>query len=55
MQGTFRIRNPSINIYRNILVVDDVLTTGATLSEIARELKNSGTNKVYGLTVAIAI
>jgi predicted amidophosphoribosyltransferase len=34
------------------VVVDDVYTTGATLHEIARTLKRSGTTRVEVLTVA---
>lgn len=37
---------------KNILVVDDVCTTGATLSVIAAKLKEAGAVKVYGLTFA---
>lgn len=37
---------------RNILLVDDVLTTAATSSEAARSLKNSGANIVFVLTLA---
>lgn len=38
-----------------ILLIDDVYTTGATLRECARVLKNSGATQVYGLTLARAI
>lgn len=55
MQGNFKIKKSFLNTNINIIIVDDILTTGATLSEVARELKNSGVNKVYGLTVGIAI
>ena len=42
-----------VNIYReNILLVDDVLTTGATLNECARVLKQYGAGKVVGITLA---
>jgi len=36
----------------NILLIDDVLTTGATASEAALTLKNAGANKIYVLTLA---
>ena len=37
---------------KTITVVDDVLTTGATVSEAARVLKNAGAKTVYVLTIA---
>jgi len=37
---------------KNILLVDDVATTGATLDEAARILKNNGAKKVWGLVIA---
>jgi ComF family protein len=37
---------------KNILLIDDVFTTGATLEETAKTLKNSGAKKVYGLVIA---
>lgn len=39
----------------NILLIDDVHTTGATISECSKVLKNSGVNKVFVLTVARTI
>lgn len=36
----------------NIFLVDDVLTTGSTLSEAASTLKRNGAKKVWGLTLA---
>lgn len=38
--------------YLNILLVDDVWTTGATLKEATKTLKSAGAKKVWGLTVA---
>ncbi|MEA1936750.1 MAG: ComF family protein [Patescibacteria group bacterium] len=37
---------------KNIIIVDDVCTTLATLDECAIELKKAGAKKVWGLTVA---
>ncbi len=37
---------------KNILLVDDVLTTGATASECAKVLKNAGAAKVFVITAA---
>jgi predicted amidophosphoribosyltransferase len=37
---------------RNILLVDDVLTTGMTASECAKSLKNAGTNRVFLVALA---
>lgn len=35
---------------KNILVIDDIITTGATFDEVAKLLKSKGANKVFGLT-----
>ena len=37
---------------KRVLVIDDVKTTGATLNECAKVLKDAGATAVYGLTVA---
>ena len=34
---------------KNVLVIDDILTTGSSLNECARVLKANGANKVFGL------
>lgn len=41
-----------IKKYHNVFLVDDVVTSGATLREAARVLKKAGCKKVWGLTLA---
>lgn len=41
-----------ITQYPNILLVDDILTTGSTLLEAARMLKRNGAKNVWGITLA---
>ena len=55
IQGAFRIKQPSAFLKRSVLLIDDLLTTGATASECAKILKAHGAKKVGVLTVAIAV
>lgn len=53
MHGAFAVRsNISISKYPNILLVDDILTSGSTLLECSNVLKRAGAKKVFGLTLA---
>ncbi|MBN1870129.1 MAG: ComF family protein [Candidatus Omnitrophica bacterium] len=54
IRGAFRIKHPAESSGKNILIVDDLLTTGATASEAARALKDAGAKTVGVLTLAIA-
>jgi competence protein ComFC len=50
--GTFGIKNEEKIKKRNIILIDDVVTTGATLREAKKILKNSGAQKIIALTFA---
>lgn len=50
--GVFRVPEPGLVQGRNILLVDDVLTTGATAEACARALKRAGAAKVQILALA---
>jgi competence protein ComFC len=52
VQGVFAISHPEEIKRKNILLVDDVATTGATLLECARVLKTAGARKVSAIVVA---
>ena len=54
VKDCFKVTNKSRIKNLNILIIDDVFTTGSTSNEISKELKKSGANKVYVLTVAHA-
>jgi len=52
IRGAFVVTKPEQVKGRDILVVDDVFTTGTTVSECARILRRAGASKVYVATVA---
>ena len=52
LKGAFRLTSREGISGKSILLVDDVITTGATTSEIASILKKGGAKKVYVLTFA---
>ena len=54
VSNAFKVRQPKKVSGKNILVVDDVCTTGATLLECGIALNKSGASSVYACSVAIA-
>jgi ComF family protein len=52
LRGAFRVNDPTRILNRDILLVDDVYTTGTTASECARVLLRAGAARVWVATVA---
>ena len=50
--GAFKVKNNAIIKNKNILIIDDVFTTGATLNECTKVLLKNGAEKVFILTLA---
>lgn len=57
LEGAFTLSQKRIDQLKEKIcfLVDDVCTTGSTLEECARVLKEAGLEKVYGLVVARAV
>jgi competence protein ComFC len=54
LRNAFRLRKKANVRELHVLLIDDVLTTGSTLSECARVLKEAGAISVYAATAARA-
>ena len=52
--GAFAVRRGHQFAGRNVCLVDDIKTTGATLNECAKTLKEAGASKVFALVLAVA-
>lgn len=55
VKNAFEVVRPRLVEGENIILIDDVFTSGATVSNCAKALKKSGAAKVYVLTAARAI
>ena len=52
--GAFVVREGHEFAGRSVCLVDDIKTSGATLNECAKTLKEAGAAKVYALVLAVA-
>jgi ComF family protein len=54
VKGVFFVKNKEKIWGKDVLLVDDVFTTGSTMEEAARVLKEAGAKKIVGIVVAKA-
>jgi ComF family protein len=54
VKDIFTVKKPELVKGKTVILVDDVLTTGATIGSCARALKEAGAVKVLALTAAAA-
>ncbi len=52
LRGAFQVRLPQLVASANLLLIDDVMTSGATVNEAAKVLLHAGARKVLVATVA---
>ena len=53
LKGAFKCLNYGLVKGKNILLIDDIYTSGTTMEEAARVLKEYGTKKIWGCVAAI--
>lgn len=52
ISGVYRVTDPELITDKRILLIDDIITTGATLSECARTLRDAGAREVLCAAIA---
>ncbi|MDD2732332.1 MAG: ComF family protein [Desulfuromonadaceae bacterium] len=52
VKGAFSVKKPERVEGKRILLLDDVMTTGSTMDECAKELKKAGADVVIAITIA---
>jgi competence protein ComFC len=54
VKGVYAVREKADIAGKSILLIDDVMTTGATLNECSKQLKKAGAKSVYAATAAVS-
>jgi ComF family protein len=55
VKGIFAIRKNENVCGKSFILIDDIFTTGASLNECAKTLKNAGANEILCMTLAISV
>ena len=55
LANAFALRHPLANSVKHVMLIDDVLTTGSTASEISKLLKRKGVEEVTVVTVCLTL
>ncbi len=54
MSEAFTVKRPDKVVGKNVLLIDDVITTGATIRECGKILKECGAANIYAASIALA-
>ncbi len=54
IKGAFKVVDSGKIEGKNILIIDDVITTGSTIREVATELKNGGAGELSAASILVA-
>ena len=52
LKGSFKVENKQKIKGKSLILIDDVMTTGATVETICEQLKKAGADKIFVLTIA---
>jgi predicted amidophosphoribosyltransferase len=55
LKNSFILQKKLADNIRHVVIVDDVVTTGSTVSEVSRLLKNAGVSIVSVVSVCVAL
>lgn len=53
VRNAFKVKNSKLLEQKRIILVDDVVTTGSTISECAQVIKRAGASKIFALFAAM--